>query len=338
MTEQVDEEVEPETRPVLRRVVGNRVVIGAVALVLIVAFGAVYLGGLASRSHTGGPTVSTASAVGLRYIDENDGEQTVRVLSPSGTSSATSLHCQRFYQAGNTMLCLRLSEPGPDYEAAVLDTDGNLVKTVYLLGIPSRARVSASGRIVSWTDFTNGDSYGIPGGFSTRTGYYDRKTGQSIDSLETFTVFIDGRQESRANFNFWGMTVANDDRTFYATLGSGNDTWLVRGDIVTHTVHTVHTNAECPSLAPDQKHVAYKKRNAQGVWQLFVLDLSSGRETLIPGTLGVDDQAAWLDDHTLAYALGTGNPNVPPSIYTSAADGTGKPQLKVRDASSPSPA
>ncbi len=315
----------------------NRIVLGVAALVLVVTFGVVYVGGVARRSHTTTGTVSTASAPGLRYIDENDGEQTVRVLAPNGTRSATNLHCLRFYQAGGTMVCLRLSEPGPDYEAAVFDTDGTLLKTFYLLGIPSRARVSASGRIVSWTDFTNGDSYGIPGGFSTRTGYYDRRTGQSVADMETFTVFIDGRQESRANFNFWGMTVASDDRHFYATLGSGNDTWLVYGDMVTHTVHTVHTNAECPSLAPDQKHVAYKKRNGQGVWQLFVLDLDTNSETLIPGTLGIDDQAAWLDDHTLAYALGTGNANNPPSIHSSASDGTGRPRLLVSDASSPSP-
>lgn len=322
----------------IRRFVGNRVAIGVTILVLVVGFGAVYLGGLAHQSHATGNTVNAGSAAGLRYIDENDGEQTVRVLAPNGTRSATSLHCLRFYQAGDTMICLRLSEPGPDYEAAVFDTNGNLIKTVYLLGTPSRARVSPSGRIVSWTDFTNGDSYGTPGGFSTRTGYYDRKTSQSVDSLETFTVYIDGQQESRANFNFWGMTVADDDRTFYATLGSGNQTWLVRGDIVTHTVHTVHTNAECPSLAPDQRHVAYKKRDSQGVWQLVVLDLATNRETYLPGTRGVDDQAAWLDDHTLAYALGDGNANDPPSIYASASDGTGRPRLLVSDASSPSPA
>lgn len=322
----------------LRNAAKNRVVLGVVALVLVVAFGVWYVSGIARQSHATGSTVSAASAVGLRYIDENDGEQTVRVLSPNGTRSATNQHCLRFYQAANTMVCLRLSEPGPDYEATVFDTNGTQLKTFYLLGIPSRARVSASGRIVSWTDFTNGDSYGIPGGFSTRTGYYDRRTGQSVEDMETFTVFIDGEQESRANFNFWGMTVASDDRHFYATLGSGTDTWLVHGDMVTHTVSTVHTSAECPSLAPDQHHVAYKKRDGQGVWQLVVLDLDTNKETLIPGTLGIDDQAAWLDDHTLAYALGDGNANDPPSIYSSPSDGTGKPHLLVRDASSPSPA
>jgi hypothetical protein len=51
----------------------------------------------------------------------------------------------------------------------------------------------------------------------------------------------------------------------------------------------------------------------------------------------VDDQAVWLDDHTLAYALGDGNANDPPSIYASDSDGTGKPRLLVTNAASPSP-
>ena len=73
-----------------------------------------------------------------------------------------------------------------------------------------------------------------------------------------------------------------------------------------------------------------------GAWQVHVLDLASGAETPIPGTSGVDDQVAWLDDATLAYARVTESGR-PPSIFSSPADGSGEPALLVAEASSPAP-
>jgi hypothetical protein len=83
--------------------------------------------------------------------------------------------------------------------------------------------------------------------------------------------------------------------------------------------------------------VAYKKRTGRlGSWQLIVLDVASGQEKALPGTNGIDDQAAWLDDATLTYA------KVPPeggapAVYASSADGRGELTLLVAGASSPSP-
>jgi hypothetical protein len=315
----------------------GRIWLGVLALVLVVAGGAVYLVVVQHQQGAAASTKGAALPGGLEFVEQSDGKDTVQRLAPDGARGATPLRCQRVYSAAGTTVCLRLSGPGPSYEAAVFDAAGTLLRTVPLAGVPSRARVSASGKIVSWTVFVVGDSYATPGGFSTRTGYLDLRTGTVVDTLEAFTTIVDGTPQVRANANFWGMTVARDDRTFYATLGSGKDTWLMRGDLDTRTMRTVRTNAECPSLSPDQTRVAYKRRTGRlGAWQLTVLDLKTGRETILPGTTGVDDQAAWLTDTTLAYALTPPQAGAP-SIYVSAADGTGTPKLVVPQASSPGP-
>ena len=120
-------------------------------------------------------------------------------------------------------------------------------------------------------------------------------------------------------------------------MASAGKTWLVRGELVERTARTIRENAECPSLSPDGTRVVYKKRSGRlGAWQLHVLDLASGVETPIPGTSTVDDQAVWLDDGMIAYAKASEG-GVPPTIYTSRADGTGEPTVLVTEASSPCP-
>ncbi len=82
-------------------------------------------------------------------------------------------------------------------------------------------------------------------------------------------------------------------------------TWLVRGDLERRTLESLQDNAECPSLSPDERHVAYKKRDVRdgATWTLAVLDLRSGIETTLGETRSVDDQVEWLDEHTLLYGL-----------------------------------
>ena len=68
--------------------------------------------------------------------------------------------------------------------------------------------------------------------------------------------------------------------------------------------------------------------------QLAVLDLSTLKEHPLAEARTVDDQAEWLDNSTVAYAVDTGVGA--PSIYKAAADGTGRPELLIADADSPS--
>jgi hypothetical protein len=276
----------------------------------------------------------------LMVIELDDGQNQVEYLNttnPAEKRVPAGGRCQRVYSAGGTTVCLRVSGIGPTFEARVTDADGQVVRTVPVTGTPSRARVSASGRIVSWTTFMTGDSYSVPGGFSTRTGVLDLHTGELVESLEGFRIELDGTVYTSPDVNFWGVTVAADDRTFYATLASGGRTWLVQGDLSTRSVRAVRAGAECPSLSPDGREVAYKRRvNRLGPWQLVVLDLAAGQERVLPGTKGIDDQAAWLPGNRLAYAA-VPSGGGPSSVFVVPADGSRPGEVLVPNAMSPVP-
>jgi hypothetical protein len=316
----------------------RRVVLAVVAIVLVVAAGVVYVASVARETSP----VPVASADGeLMFVALADGRsrvEQVRLADPAARG-ATEMTCQRVYRAGGTTVCLRLAGPGPTY-AAEVSKDGAVVKTVPLPGVPSRAKVSASGHVVTWTSFVTGDSYAVPGGFSTRTGFLDLRTGEAgeaVESLEGFTALVDGQLHTAQDVNYWGLTVAQDDRTFYATLASGGYTWLVKGDLVERRLESLRRDAECPSLSPDGTKVAYKKRIGRlGPWELAVLDLKTGEERRLPGTAGVDDQATWLDDNRLAFAAVPRDAKLA-SIHVVPADGSAAAVILIPDAASPSP-
>ncbi|MEU4742528.1 hypothetical protein AB0G02_18990 [Actinosynnema sp. NPDC023658] len=313
----------------------RRVVLAAAAIVLVVGAAVVYVTSVARDSSP----VPVASVDGdLMFVELADGRsrvEQVRLADPAARSG-TPMTCQRVYRSGGTTVCLRLAGPGPTY-AAEVSRDGAEVRTVPLPGVPSRAKVSASGNVVSWTSFVTGDSYSVPGGFSTRTGFLDVRTGEAVESLEGFTAVVDGQAHGSQDVNYWGLTVAADDRTFYATLASAGYTWLVKGDLVERRLESLRRDAECPSLSPDGTKVAYKKRIGRlGPWDLAVLDLKTGEERRLPGTAGVDDQATWLDDDRLAFAAVPKDAKLA-SIHVVPADGSSAAVLLIPDATSPSP-
>ncbi|MEV0319518.1 TolB family protein [Streptomyces sp. NPDC050658] len=245
--------------------------------------------------------------------------------------------CERFYAAGGTALCLqRRSGIPPKSYAVVLDDRLREKRRIALTGIPNRARVSASGRMLSWTMFATGDSY-AGSSFSTRTSILDTRTGYLIKNMEQIPLTLDGRRYHSPDVNYWGVTFTKDDNRFYATVSTKGKTYLVEGDMKKWAARTLRTNVECPSLSPDNTRIAFKKRVRKGTsdpWRLYVLDLRTMRERPLAESRGVDDQAAWLDDDTLAYAL-PGGEGRKQDIWSTRADGEGKPKLLVAGASSP---
>ncbi|GAA3458426.1 PD40 domain-containing protein [Saccharothrix longispora] len=316
----------------------RRTVLAVSAIVLVAAAGGVYLTAVAREDRP--VAAATAARSGdLLYVELADGRSRVEQLSLADPSarSATDQACQRFYRAAGTTVCLKLAGPGPTY-AAEISRAGEVVRTVPLPGIPSRAKVSGSGQVVSWTSFVTGDSYSVPGGFSTRTGFFDLRSGELVESLEGFAADVEGRPRTAQDVNYWGLTVGADDRTFYATLASGGLTWLVKGDLVDRGVRSLRRDAECPSLSPDGTKVAYKKRIGRlGPWDLAVLDLATGTELRLPGTAGVDDQATWLDADRLAFAAVPKDAKQA-AVHLVPADGSAPATVLVPDATSPSPA
>ena len=97
---------------------------------------------------------------------------------------------------------------------------------------------------------------------------------------------------------------------------------------------------ECPSLSPDQSRLVFKKRLplAAGLgWRLHVMDLRSRAVTPLAELRSVDDQAEWLNDSTILYAIP--DPSAPTPMVTDVwrvpADGGGAPKLLLEGASSP---
>ncbi|GAA3763089.1 TolB family protein [Micromonospora maritima] len=261
---------------------------------------------------------------------------TAALADPTGPRAVADRECLRVYAAAGTGVCLAPSSAW-SYQVVVLDAELRPTRRLDVPGLPNRARVSASGRMVSWTTFVGGDSY-TSSGFSTRTGFLDTRTGAAVTTLEDFAIRRDGRPYRSPDVNVWGVTFAGDDNTFYATLSTAGKRWLVRGDAAARTVTTVRENVECPSLSPDGTRIAFKEAvdadPAKG-WRLSVLDLRTMRVTATAERASVDDQAAWLDGTTLAYTLRQDDGR--PDVWSVPADGSGAPRMLLPGAESPSP-
>ncbi|MFD4879258.1 TolB family protein [Streptomyces sp. NPDC058420] len=327
------------------------VLLAAVAALAVVATASVlHASARAERrneTQPGGPritagrvTLTTPGTMVFRNMawgPHRDELTTVPAATPAGPRTASGLKCLRFYAASGTGVCLQAvhGTVTDTYRALILDAHLKETARYDVPGIPSRARVSPTGHVAAWTAFVGGDSYAGTN-FSTRAAIVDTRTGKLIPTLESFRIVKDGHVYHASDVNFWGVTFAADDRTFYATLATKGSTYLVKGDLRARTVTTLHTNVECPSLSPDGTRIAYKKR-VKGLpkdapWHLYVLDLRTMRETPLAEGRSVDDQAVWRDDRTIVYAL-PGDYGA--DLYSVPADGTGRARLISGAAVSP---
>ncbi|MBM7772288.1 hypothetical protein JOD54_002492 [Actinokineospora baliensis] len=296
--------------------------IGVGALVALVAATVTYVVVAADP----GDQIDLTAPDSLLYVE--NGHVGRAPIAQPGSGRSSGMSCLRVYSAASTTVCLRAVAVPPSFEAAVY-SGNELEKTLPLDGTPSRARVSPSGRLVAWTVFREGDSYMPAGYFSTTAGIYDRQTGTLYGSMEDFTVQgIDSHDR-----NFWGITFTPDDKGFYATLSTNNTTWLVKGDLATRTMTPIRENVECPSLSPDGTRIAYKKRIGDH-WRLHVLTLATNTEAPLGEPEEVDDQAAWLDNDTVAYSRSSGG-NGPPAIYRLPIGPNATPVLLKSNATSP---
>jgi hypothetical protein len=313
----------------------SRLLVAAVSALLLVGGAVGYA--VSARDHT--DVVRSAALVtispGPRLLVVTDRHlATVAADDPSGPKTVAALECVRAYAAGGRGVCLH-QDTAWSYSLKTLDSSLKEQESFRIGGLPNRARVSASGRMVSWTSFISGESYN-KGGFSTRTGILDTATGERATSLESFAIIRDGAPYRAIDVNFWGVTFAADDNRFYATMATDGRRYLVRGDFAARTVRTLTTNVECPSLSPDGKRIAFKRAigdNPVNGWRISVLDLATMNVTPLAETRSIDDQPAWLDDATVAYTVR--DSSGAPSVWSTRADGRGEPRLLVPAAESP---
>ncbi|HEY2044273.1 MAG TPA: hypothetical protein VGH11_16480 [Jatrophihabitans sp.] len=262
----------------------------------------------------------------------------VSLANPSGPRAITGTSCDRVYSSKQRILCLSSSQGiVTTYKAQVLSDTFQTQQNLPLAGIPSRARLSTDGTLAATTSFTAGDSYAGTS-FSTRTVISHLSGKQDDVGLESYRLVHDGASISPVDRNFWGVTFAADDDTFYATAAWSGHTWLVKGRISTRTMTTLHEDAECPSLSPDGTTIVYKKRARQpvGHWRLASYDIATGRETMLAETRTVDDQVDWMDSHNVLYGIPrSGSQAAVDDIYEVPTDGSGQPKLLIAQAWSP---
>ncbi len=250
---------------------------------------------------------------------------------------ATPLSCERVHFANGRGVCL-IAERGlrTTYRAAIFGPAFEELHQIPLPGIPSRVRLSPSGRFAGITVFVSGDSY-ASGSFSTRAIVLDTTTGQVLGDLEQYAVTQDGRPFKAVDFNFWGFTFA-DDRRFYATLQTRGARYLIAGDLSTRTAQVIDNGIECPALSPDGTRVAFKKReliDGRVGWRIGVQNLATRRVTVLSETRSVDDQPEWLDDGRVIYALPSESRPGSTDVWVVRADGSSTPALYRQSAWSP---
>jgi hypothetical protein len=293
------------------------------------------------------PPVDDATLARLRrepyvlFRNTDLGAESGRVYLAAAADAAmkygTPLSCERLDFSGAHGVCLTAErDMQTTYRAIVVGTGFEPLHQLPLSGIPSRVRVSPSGRLAGITVFVNGDSYAT-GSFSTRATIIDTAAGKVVADLEQFAITRDGQPFKAVDFNFWGITFA-DDRRLYATLQTGGRRYMIEADVVARSARVVANDIECPSLSPDGTRVAFKKRDVSGgrlLWRLAVQNLETGAVTLSSEQRSVDDQPEWLDDRRIVYGLPSESRPGSTAVWVVSADGSGQPALYLDSAWSP---
>jgi Tol biopolymer transport system component len=248
----------------------------------------------------------------------------------------TELLCDRIYYASGNGVCLRYDITATSDPRIIVTLFGSDFKPRHQFkfdGMPSRTRVSPDGKYAAFTVFVTGHGYDDIN-MSTATVLIDTATGESLGNLEEFETWKGGQIYQAPEFNLWGVTFTKDSNQFYATLQSGSTYYLVQGDVSARKLTVLHEGVECPSLSPDETRIAFKKRIANK-WQLTVLDLATMKETPLAEHEGIDDQVEWLDNEHILYQRADYDPPKWVSVFVVPADGSGKPETFLPNATSP---
>lgn len=250
----------------------------------------------------------------VRYPHMSGEKYRVEVVSvdrPKGPRLRTALSCVKVHQRAGVGICVAPPSDPLGVTVRFFDATFAVTSEVVLAGTPSRARMSPGGRRGVVTNFLSGHSYADTK-FTTATTIFDLSDG-SMTNLEKWTTYNGDREVTEASRNFWGVSFIDDDH-FYASMGIRGDRYLLRGDVATRTMRVVGTHMECPSVAPDGKHLTFRRsvvdQDGTAAMPLFLLDLTTMKERRLTYWDTVDGQPEWLDDHRILIGTPSGPPNV----------------------------
>ena len=337
--------VTPRIDAIRSRMTPRRAVASA-AFIVLASVAAFAVAGGALEQRGGAPAATLASVASRPHVfyrhtgdDADYGKLGMTPLDLVGSPRAsTGLPCERVAWAAGHGVCLQADRGVfTTYKAVLFDKTFRPRATLKLDGPPSRTRVSSDGRLAAITVFVTGHGYDNVK-FSTKTIIVDGESGDELGELEQFSTWRDGARFQAPDFNFWGVTFTSDGRTFYASLGTGGKTYLVKGDLVLRRLTVMRENLECPSLSPDGRTIAFKKRVGPraGDWRIHLLDLATMAERpLTAETHVVDDQIEWLDDTHVLYAIPRPSSAVT-DVWVAPVDGSAPARVFLAQASSPS--
>jgi hypothetical protein len=275
-------------------------------------------------------------------IDDTYSRLSVASLEAHGSHdrAAAALTCERVSYAAGRGICLDADRGVfTTFKAVLFDRTLKATRTIKLEGSPTRTRVSSDGRVGAITVFVTGQTHGYAGAsFSTKTTILDMATGDELGDLEQFTTWRNGARIKAADFNFWGVTFGRDSNEFYATLKTSGTAFLVRGDLALRKVTVLRENVECPSLSPDNRLIAFKKKVGGNLspWRLYVLDVATLSERPIAAeTRSIDDQIEWLDDTHVLYGVSRSSQSAMRDVWVAPLDGSGPARVFLPEAESP---
>jgi len=304
---------------------------------------AVSLALAATPAEAGAPVPVAGASVLYRHTagSADASTLTLAALEPPGARPVTvPFACDRVSFAAGQGICLQ-TDRGlfTSYKAVLFDAAMQPRHSIKLDGTPSRARVSVDGRLGAVTVFLTGQAHGYSSAsFSTKTSLIDMASGEELTDLEKFTTWKDGAKFHAADFNFWGVTFAKDSNMFYATLKTNDRTYLVQGDLGLRKLTVLHENVECPSLSPNNRLIAYKKRTGPDLapWTIYVLDLSTMTEHAIAAEKrSVDDQLEWLDETHVLYGMRRSSQSALSDVWVAPIEGSGPARVFIAEGESP---
>jgi hypothetical protein len=261
----------------------------------------------------------------------------VAPLDATDAGVGAGLRCERVSFGAGRGICLQADRGMfTTYKAVVFDRSFTAVSSMKLDGSPSRSRISRDGRVGAFTVFLSGHAYAATG-FSTQTVLVDMASGDPLGELEQFTTWRNGVRFKAADFNFWGVTFTRDSNIFYASLGTGGRTYLLKGDLGLRKLTVLAENVECPSISPDDRLIVFKRRvgSAANAWRFHVMDLATmTARPLAAETRFVDDQAEWLDSGHVLYAIQRPSSAIS-DVWIAPVDDSAPAHLFRAEASSP---